>query len=246
MTQFPFETAPSSLPNIGLIALQTDETIEPEFHRLFSPDDVNLYVSRIPSGKEVTTETLGEMSSALPQAASLFPSALSYDAIAYGCTSGTSVIGPEKVADHIKSSANAIAVTEPVTALVEACTREGIKRLAFLSPYVESVSAKLSEVLLKRGVTTPVFGSFNEADDATVAKINSASVLNAAKELAANAEIDGLFMSCTNLKTIHLINELEHDLKVPVLSSNLVLAQHLAKLSGVKLLQDGQRNRAII
>jgi len=50
-------------PQIGLIILQADETIELDFRRLF-PLDVELFVTRIPSGEEVTSETLAAMEGA--------------------------------------------------------------------------------------------------------------------------------------------------------------------------------------
>ena len=234
MTLFPFETETSPLPNIGVVVLQTDETIEQEFRALFPPECVNLYVSRIPSGKEVTTDTLGDMSKTLPRAASLFPD-IPFDAIAYGCTSGASVIGPAQISQMIKTETRTKAVTDPVTALLHSSETLNLKRLAFLSPYIESVSQTLRDVLGVHGITTPVFGSFDEADDATVAKIDRKSIETAAQTLTNGADVDGLFMSCTNLKTLNLAKHLENDLKLPVLSSNLVLARHLADLTNVKL-----------
>lgn len=50
-----------SRATLGLIVLQSDETIEQEFRRIFRAGDVALYVSRVPSGAKVTTDTLGAM-----------------------------------------------------------------------------------------------------------------------------------------------------------------------------------------
>ncbi len=235
MTIYPFDVETSDLPNIGLIALQTDETIEPDFHRLIAPEAANLYVSRISCEDEVTSDALATMRSALPISAGLFPKALEFDVIAYGCTSGASVIGTEIVADLIKAKTGARAVTDPVTALLDTCNDLKLKRLAFLSPYVEEVSLTLRDLLRKHGVDTPAFGSFNEADDATVAKIAGHSIAQAAELLCKDVAIDGLFMSCTNLKTLPLINQLSETLGLPVLSSNLVLIRHVAKLTNIDL-----------
>jgi len=43
---------------LGLIVLHPDETIEHDFRRLLPLDDVSLYVSRIPSGPEVSGDSL--------------------------------------------------------------------------------------------------------------------------------------------------------------------------------------------
>ena len=232
---FDFDQETSPLPNIGLVVLQTDETIEQDFRQLFPSDRVNLYVTRIPSGDEVTRESLAQMEIDLPRAVSLLPKDIDFDAIGYGCTSGASVIGSERIGDLCRSNASVGPVTDPVRALLAACSDLNVTRLAFLSPYIESVSQGLRDVLDENRVKTPIFGSFNEADDATVAKIARASLVEAARKLAQTGDVDALFMSCTNLKTLNLIEELEEDLGMPVLSSNLVLAKHLADLSRISI-----------
>ena len=46
--------------------------------------------------------------------------------------------------------------------------------------------------------------------------------------------LDALFISCTNLRTLDVIEEIEQKTGMPVLSSNLVLAWHLLDLVGLK------------
>ena len=80
-------------PCLGLIALSTDETVEPELHQMMPPGAA-LYVTRIESAPEVTAESLGEMEARLPAAAGLLPQTLPFAAVGYACTSGATVIGP--------------------------------------------------------------------------------------------------------------------------------------------------------
>ena len=77
MTSFPYRLVGpiGSKGTLGRIVLENDETIEQDFRRLFPDPEVALYVSRIPSGAEITPETIFEMEAELPRAASLFPSA---------------------------------------------------------------------------------------------------------------------------------------------------------------------------
>lgn len=221
-------------PTIGLIVLQSDETIEPELHQWLPPSEFDVYVSRVPSGEEVTAETLAEMANHITQSATLFPKSSRFSAVAYCCTSGTSIIGADRIAELVKAGCETVAVTNPLTALVEACKHRNIKRLAFLSPYIESVSAHLRDVVARAGIESPVFGSFNEGEEAKVAWIDRDSIRNAAASLSASQSVDGIFLSCTNLKTYGLIEELETELGLPVLSSNFVLAEHLRALARVR------------
>lgn len=217
---------------LGLLVLQSDETIEHDFRRLMPVDDVSLYVSRVPSALEVSGETLKTMEAHLPASAGLFPRALAFDVVGYGCTSGTSVIGPARIADLVGLGCQTRAVTEPVSALLAACGALGVGRMAFLSPYVEEVSATLRIVLAGGGLETAVFGSFNEAEEAKVARIGPQSLIDAAVRLGTAADADVVFLSCTNLRTLDVIDEIEARTGKPVLSSNQVLAWHMARLSG--------------
>lgn len=220
---------------LGVVVLQTDETLEHDLRRLLPNDGVALLATRIPSGAAVTSNTLMQMKADLPQAASLFPRGMAFDTVGYGCTSGTSVIGAPAIAGLIKGSCDTSHVTEPISALIAACRALRVQRLGFLSPYVAEVNDRLRGVLADNGVESPVFGSFDESEDAKVARIAPASLAQAATALAEQGGVDAIFMSCTNLRTLDVITDIEAATGLPVLSSNLVLAWHMASLSGLRL-----------
>ncbi|WP_158585619.1 maleate cis-trans isomerase family protein [Pseudooceanicola sediminis] len=222
---------------IGLIVLQADETIELDFRRLF-PHEIELFVSRIPSGADLTQDSIGEMAHNLSDAARLLPQPASMrgvyfglDAIGYACTSATAQIGTANVARLILDGALTQYVSEPVSALIAACRRLDIRRLGILSPYVAPISARLRAVLRAQDIETPAFASFEESSEARVVRISAQSVYDGALAVAAQAPADapleGLFLSCTNLRTLDVIPALEDHLGIPVFSSNQVLAWDL-------------------
>jgi maleate isomerase len=204
----------------------------PTFGYNSASPNVNLFFTRVPSGLEVTGDTLAEMSGTIPDAAGLFPRSVEFDVVGYGCTSGTSVIGADRVHALVRSGCKTAHVSEPVSALIAACRELNVSRLAFLSPYIASVSQTLRDTLAASGVTTPVFGSFDEAQEAKVARISEQSIFDAALELGQSDQADCVFLSCTNLKTLNIIPKIEAALGKKVLSSNRVLAWHMAQLSG--------------
>ncbi|ABG32956.1 Asp/Glu racemase [Roseobacter denitrificans] len=218
---------------LGLIVLQSDETIEGDMRRLL-PFDAQFMVSRVPSDSEVTCDTLALMEQYLSAAAALFPQGLQFDVMGYGCTSGTAQIGVEKVAARLRDSLETRAVTQPLSSLLAACEYLGLKRLALLSPYVAAVSDTLRAALRENGITTDVVGSFDVGTEADVVRIDPAAVQGAAITLMENADVDGLFLSCTNLRTLDVIDPLETRLGLPVLSSNQVLAWHMMRLAGLR------------
>lgn len=233
MTAFSYSmiSTEAAKPVIGMIVLQTDETLETDLRRSFTPEECDILVARIASETEVSRDSLSAMEGRLTQTAALFPAGLSLNAVGYGCTSATSVIGPEKVHDLIRAGCDCRTITEPVTALLHACSKRGISRIAFLSPYVESVSARLREVLAEGGLASPVFGSFDEAEEAKVARIDEQSLFDAAVELATASSVEGIFLSCTNLKTLDVLPRIEAATGKPALSSNSALIEHLRELA---------------
>lgn len=231
MTVFPYTISPQPLARLGLVVLQTDETLEEDFRRLI-PKDIRWLVSRVPAAPDVSQESLQAIGAHIPVAAGLLPQATTFDGVAYCCTSGAAQVGPEQIARLLRAGARTRGTTDPVSALLAACQTLGLKRLAVLSPYVAQVSARLREVLGKAGIETPVFGTFDEPSEAAVINISEASVASATRALVAKEDVDGVFLSCTNLHTLDVIPTLEDTLDMPVLSSNLVLAWDLLRLAG--------------
>lgn len=232
MTHYDYTQAPEDPPPLGMIVLQTDETIERDLRRML-PGQAALYVSRVPSGADVTPDSLRAMSAHIGDAAALLPQAAPFAAVGYGCTSATSQIGAQEVARLIGSGAQTAHVTDPLTALTAACRAIGITRLAFLSPYTADVSDKLRAALEARGIATPVFGSFDEASEAAVVRIAPESIIEAACDLASRGDAQAIFLSCTNLRTLDVIETIEARTGLPCLSSNQVLGWHLSRYAGV-------------
>jgi maleate isomerase len=213
--------------------LQADRRIEADFRQLL-PGGANLFVSRVASAPEVTSETLAAMEGDLARAASLFPRGMTFDAVGYGCTSGTAEIGADRVAELIGGAIATRAVTNPVTALIAACREGGLRRLGIVSPYLAPVANKLCQVLNAEGIETPLRTDFGIAEEAEVARIDCETLVTAATELARQGGIDAVFLSCTNLDTLEAQRRLRTRLDIPVMSSNTVLEWHMVRLAGIQ------------
>ncbi len=221
---------PLAVP-MGLIVLQTDETIEPEFRSLFADDKSPLYVSRIPSGAEVNTDTLAQMETDLPAAADLLPKARPYRVVGYGCTSASSVIGSERVEQMVKQTCSTATVTNPLRAASACAKHLGVSKFALLSPYIEEVNTPLRSAFAEQGISMDVFGTFGESEEAKVVRISTDSVVEAAVRLGEDPTVDAVFLSCTNLRTLAAIPRIEAQIGKPVLSSNQSLAWHMKHLN---------------
>lgn len=219
------------LTPMGLIVLQADETIEPEFKHHFADDPRSLYVSRLPSSPEVTHDTLSQLEHDLPAAAALLPNSRDLSVVGFGCTSASSVIGSHRVAAMIQSASRARAATDPLSATCAHAKSLGLSKLALLSPYVEEVNTPLRSAFAGQGLTTDVFGSFNEASEASVARISLDAIVTAACTLGRDPNVDAVFLSCTNLRTLRALPLITEQIGKPAFSSNSCLAWHMKQLN---------------
>ena len=232
---FPYELTEALGPKarLGLIVLQTDETIEQDFRQAFPSGDIALYVSRVPSGAAVTPETLSAMAGELTASAALLPSSVAFSAIGYGCTSGATMIGADRVAALIAQGVQPGAgVTNPLTATLAGLRALDVSKIAIVSPYIASVCAPMQAAFEAQGIAVHQTVSFGEEIEERVARIDPASIYQAACVAGADPSVEAVFLSCTNLRTFDILADLEAELGKPVLSSNQALAWHMASLAG--------------
>lgn len=233
MSAFPYRLVARTTPAMGLIVLRVDETVEEDFRRYFAPDAARLHVSRVHSGDDLTPASIADMERGLSAAAALLPPAAGCDVVGYACTSGSAQIGADKVHAMVAAATPARHVTDPLTAALAAIDHLGLKRVGIVSPYVDAVAAPLRQAFVARGIAVPDTLSFGEEVEARVARIDPQSIAAAARTLVGRADLDGLFLSCTNLRTFDILPALAAELDMPVLSSNQVLAWHMARLAGL-------------
>ena len=244
MTRAPYNlTGPAGARGtLGLIVLQVDETIEGDFRHLLPEREIALHITRIPSGADLTPDTIAQMEHDLPGAAALLPPAARFDAVGYACTSGTTLIGVERVEDLVKQGCGAARVCNPLSAAQAALRHVGAGRIGLVSPYAATIAADLRRAFEAAGFAVPRAVNFGEQVEANVARIDPRSTAAAARAVAAQGDIDAVFLSCTNLRTLDVIAELERDLGLPVISSNLALAWRMAAQAGAGgLLRGGFR-----
>lgn len=217
----------------GLIALATDQVCEHDLARILARAGLPLYVSRVAFPAEVTVDTLAGMRAGLSEAAALLLPGEHLDVIAYGCTSGSIVIGEDAVFARLREARPGVECTTPPTAAIAAFSMLGMRRLAVLTPYVDAVNERVRSYLAARGLDVVSFGSFHCRTDPEIASIVPESIAQAAVALD-RPDVDGLFISCTALRTLPVIEALEETLGKPVVTSNQAMAWHALRLAGVR------------
>lgn len=234
MKQHSFEVLPEGdVKQLGLIVLQSDLTLEDEFRYYFDDQSVSILANRIPFENEVTAQTLRQMESHLGQTMSLFPVHVTFDGVGFACTSGALHIGSDAIATAVRAVRPARQVTDPLRAAVAACHAVGAQTIAYLAPYTESVSQTMVDAFEAAGIHVKHCATFNEVEDRVVGRIHPDSIYRSACSLAELGGVDAVFMACTNLKCAQIIPRIERDTGIFALSSNQVLAWHMAQLAGL-------------
>lgn len=219
---------------IGVVVLETDETMETEFRGLFSDPDLAVFHSRIPMQQAVTVDGLKAMEAALPTALDLLPKTAPLGSVGFGCTSAATLIGQDRVAEIAGAIHPGAPMTNPVSAAIAAFQALGVRRIGLVTPYLLEICQAMIDLFAQAGVETTAFGSFERPLDYEVARIAPASILDAVLEIGSSPDADAVFVSCTNLKALGVIEEAEARLGKPVVSSNQAFGWHLAKLAGVE------------
>jgi len=160
LRNLPFETdkGVAARAALGLIVLASDQTIEYEFRRMTALSGVGIYESRIYNASQVTPEALHALEKEIAQGAKLILPGLPIDVMAFGCNSGTMILGEETVYGHIRASRPDVACTSPVTGMIAAFERLNVSRIAVLTPYSDAINKMVADYLRRRDLDLRALG----------------------------------------------------------------------------------------
>ncbi len=133
---------PAARAAIGLIVLANDTVIEPEVRRFLPLPGVEVYSSRIPMARDVSPECLAAMAGELPRAVELLMPEHRLDVVAFGCTSGSMIIGPERITGIIEKVRPGVKVCNPVSASLAAFATLGVRRIGLSPPTAPGEQAR--------------------------------------------------------------------------------------------------------
>ncbi len=203
---------------IGLIVPSSNTTMEMELHA-FLPEGVSLHTARMPL-KSVTEEELLKMGSLAVEGARLLKDA-AVDVILYGCTSGSFIGGKDfekELEARIEDEVN-VPVVSTSTAVVEALKILDAQRILVITPYTEGINEREREFLEANDFEVLDIRGLGIEENTEIGKVEPYEAYRLAKA-AFMEEADAVFISCTNLRTFEIIEALEADLGVPVVTSN--------------------------
>ena len=209
-------------PKIGLITLSTDLTMESDFYSIINNLPIDVFVNRIKNYNPLTKENLLKMYDQLESVTKDILPNEKINTIAYGCTSGTIAIGKEKIKEKIQIAKPGCYITTPITSAIKAINKMKIKKIAIFTPYPDSVNKTVFEYFSKEKIEVLSFSSFNLDSDLEIGKVDPNYLLEVLTKMEIS-DAEGLFVSCTALPVLKILDQVETKIKKTVLSSNQTL-----------------------
>ncbi len=217
-------TASRGRARIGVIVPFSNTNLEPDM-ALLRPDGVSIHIARaggydldeIPDSEQMRKFAAAGLDDVLDSLCAARP-----DVILYGCTSATLSMGPDydrEFCARIEARAGVPAVTA-AGALIEALDRLEANTIGFCSPYTQELNREAAAFLGACGrqvIANAYVGS--DLGNYGQSGLMPADVLALGRR-AAHPRAQAIVMSCTDMRAVEVIEELEAETGIPVVTSN--------------------------
>lgn len=216
---------------IGFVLLATEQTVESDAMRL-CPRGVGMHFTRAAIPDSITSETLAAQADILSDcAATLLPDG-SLDVVAYGCTSGSLVIGEERVFAEFAKGAPGAIPTSIITSVIRALKAVDAKRIVVGTPYIDELNSQEEFYLTGAGFEVLDIQGLGLEKDSDMVRVSPDCLRDFAFSLD-RADADAIFISCSALRTLDVLQEIEKWTNKPCIASNPAMIWDTLRLAGV-------------
>lgn len=222
---------------IGVLVPFTNTNLEPDMN-LLRPDGVSMHFARlggydqdaIPDADQMAGLGASDLEGPLELLSGVRP-----DVILYGCTSATLTHGSafdRNLAARVQDQSGAKTVTA-AGALVSALQSLGVRQVAFASPYVPAINDKAISFLQENAITTLSRADVEDVLDNYGQGEMAPDAVHALGLRADCADAEALVLSCTDMRSVEVIDRLEQTLGKPVVCSNQAMIHAAEKALGL-------------
>ena len=209
---------------IGVLVPFTNTNLEPDMILMRCPDTTvhfqrmgGYQVDKIPGSDQMAGLGASDISHDLKMISGVRP-----DVVLYGCTSATLTHGHSfdvQLAYDIKAGSGALSFTA-AGALVHAIKVLGLSKVGFSSPYLEEINTKAVAFLSQNQITTVKCTNIGrELGNYGQGELTPDEVFDLACE-ADHPEAEAIVLSCTDMRSVEVVDRIEAVLDKPVLTSN--------------------------
>ncbi|MCW4050859.1 MAG: aspartate/glutamate racemase family protein [Candidatus Bathyarchaeota archaeon] len=204
------------MKRIGLLLPSSNTTMEPDFYAM-APAGFSVHSARMMLS-DVTPESLESMAGDAMKAAELLKTA-EIDVLVYGCTSGSLIKGVEWEANLVKRLSNVSGVPTITTAgaVVDALRALTASKISVFTPYIDKINQLEKTFLEAHGFQVNSIKGLGLVDNQAIGRVTHGEL---ERFIDPYPGADCVFVSCTNLPVIPLIQDLESKYGVPFVTSN--------------------------
>ena len=203
---------------LGFILLSTDPSAESDFNNM-APEGVAVYATRLETDDHTTNATLARHIEHMANAAARLQPEGKPDVISYVCTSGSIVIGIDRVLAEIKKGAPWAVPTCIAQAVLDALCALAVKKLVVGTPYLDEINTAEAEFLTAHGFEVLDIQGLNIASGWDMGLVSPQYLRDFAIEID-QPEADAIFLSCSGLRSVDVVEDIEQATGKPVITSN--------------------------
>lgn len=222
---------------LGFILMSTDLAAESDFFDM-APEGVAVHVTRLKTDDYTTNETLARHIEAMADAASRIQPDARPDVISYSCTSGSIVIGEERIMSEIRTGAPYAQPMTLVTGVVDALRELDVGRLVVGTPYLDEINTLEAEFLLDKGFEVLDIQGLNLETGIEFGRVTPRYWKQFALEID-RPDADAKFLSCGGIRSLAVAAAIEQAAGKPVITSNQAQFWSCLRRAGIEDAIDG-------
>ena len=231
--------------------MSTDLAAEADFNDM-APEGVAIHITRLKTEDYTTNETLSRHIDFMADAASRIQPDTRPEVISYSCTSGSIVIGEEKVMAEIKKGAPYAIPMTLGTGVIDALHELEARKIVVGTPYLDEINTREAEYLYNKGFEVLDIQGLNLETGIEFGTVTPGYWKKFALEID-RPDADAIFLSCGGVRALEVVQEIEEAVNKPVVTSNQAQMWSCLRRAGIldningfgRLFQmDGQSVRA--
>jgi maleate isomerase len=215
---------------IGLLLPSSNSVQEPEFSGVL-PDGVTLHVARMRLSNVEAQSTLRIVQEIESESRKLAD--VDADVIVFAATAPSSRNGigyDQELIERITAASGRPATTA-ATALVAALRALSAKRIGIGGPWSAAVNATAAAFVEANGFEVLARETLGHVRNLDIGLLDPQTAYNVGRRLD-RPQADAIMLACGNWSTFAIIEQLERDLRKPVLTTNQVSLWHALKMIG--------------
>jgi len=216
----------------GCIIPSGNNYTEPDFYSL-SQKDIGIYATRI-FIENITPEELKKMGGYTEEAAKLLTN-VNADIILFACTTGSLVEGVDWE-ENLKKRITKITKLPAITtsgSIINALKVLNAKKIIVFTPYSEELNQREKVFFENMNYEVLEIKGLGIIENSKIAAVTTETIYkNCIDMFQRNLDAEALFISCTNLDTIDIIDKIEKEIDIPVITSNQASYWNLLRACG--------------